>query len=242
MTFLIVRPKSKVEASTSAFQNQGLNALGAPLLDVKISTNSNCIHLLNNAQASIVIVTSTYAVEWLAQQKISFDLQACHLIGIGSSTAQALSQYNPLLQIEIAKPENSEGALQLPSLQKLKKVKVIILKGKGGRNVLPPELKRRGAQLICIDAYERVKLPYIESFEPSRIQCIIVTSIELAQAALSTFDKQWCEKLHWIVASERIKDYAVGLGITKIIVSKGASNDALVKCAQHLVHTGVVHV
>lgn len=242
MTFLIVRPKSKVEASISAFQCEGLTALGAPLLDVNISSNRKLINLLNNAQATILIITSTYAVEWLVQQNLGFDLHACHIICIGSSTAQALIAYKPSLLIEIAKPENSEGALQLPSLQKLNNVKVVLLKGKGGRNVLPPELKRRGAQLICIDAYERVKLPYIESFEPSRIQCIIVTSIELAQAALSTFDKQWCEKLHWIVASERIKDYAVGLGITKIIVSKGASNDALVKCAQHLVHTGVVHV
>lgn len=245
MTFLVVRPKSKVNNTVNELKRAGLHAYPAPLMDIEISHKPSCWRKLADANPDILIVTSTYAASWLCSQVLTEQLSLSRIVAIGNSTAQLLAQAFPHVTLDIALPENSEGALILPCLQTVTNTRIAIVKGSGGRDMLPNTLGARGANVSTIDVYSRVQnkaFKQSEAFKPTQIQCIIVTSVELGQLALNVFDQKWCSNLHWIVASQRIKDYAVSQGISKITVSDGASNHALVECAQHLVRTGVVNV
>jgi len=245
MAFLVVRPKSKVNVTTSAFINAGLSAYAAPIMDIELSDDPSSLVELQVAAPNIVIVTSTYSATWLCEQALTLDSQQLTIVCIGNSTAHILSQKFCRARLEIAHPENSEGALKLACLQQVRNKRIAIVKGQNGRDMLPSTLLERGATVCCINVYARVQntdFDISDAFKPEQIQCIIVTSVELAQLTISIFDQKWCSKLHWMVASQRIKDYAVKQGISQITVSDGASNQALIKCAQHLVHTGVVNV
>ena len=122
---------------------------------------------------------------------------------------------------------------------------IAIVKGQGGRELIANTLTKRGGNVLNVEVYKRTKndqLAHNIAFNEAQIQCIIVTSVELGEHAIKYFGQKWMQQLHWIVASERIKDYAVKHGIKNISISDGASNEAIATCAKHLVSTGAVNV
>lgn len=245
MAFLIARPTLKAQASQAALQSQGWQADIVPVIDIEIKHDPLLVEQLNQQQPECVIVTSTYAADWLCMQALTINLSSINVVCIGQSTANHLVQKNSLERVFTAQPENSEGALNLAVLQNVEGKSIALIKGEGGRQLLPQTLIKLGASLHTYDVYKRVKNKHLhdmKTFTPSQIQCIIVSSVEIAQAVLQEFDKKWLVNLVWMVASERIKDYAISQGITQITVSEGANNKAIIKCANQLVSTGAVNV
>jgi uroporphyrinogen-III synthase len=53
-------------------------------------------------------------------------------------------------------------------------------------------------------------------------------------AAFDYFESSWLKQLNWIVVSQRTAEIASTLGITKIDISRDASDQALIQCAQQL--------
>jgi uroporphyrinogen-III synthase len=248
MTFLIVRPTGKAEQTAAFFQQYGLHAQSFPILDIKLATSNACSEQVNNAEPNTIIVTSTYAAQWLldAIKKglVMLDFTHINFVCIGQSSAEILAPIAHKSTLFVASPENSEGVLQADCLQNVSNKNVVLLKGEGGRKLIASSLLKNNAQLIEINVYKRVNnLQAIRAFtfEPSQIRCIISTSIEITKLLLATQNKHWLLSCSWIVASERIKDYACENGIQHILVSQGASKQALLACANHLVNTGVVH-
>jgi len=263
MSFLVARPASKAYSTQQALQEAGFTATVAPVINIHISQNAALTQDFQNKPVDIIIFTSTHAVEWLTQQALTITKSTIKIICVGQATAKALASVlsqdiapNPNIaapnitapNIIVPKSENSEGMIALPILNAVSKQSILILKGEGGRELLGNILRSRGAKVRELAVYKRVINP-VEAinehnnytFKQAHIHCIIATSVEIAQALLDIYDENWLQKLPWMVASERIKDYAKQRGINTIFVSKGASNQAIVECATHLVHTGVVN-
>lgn len=246
MTFLIARPKDKAELTLAEFSRYHLKASVLPLIEVVISQEKSLYEQLNSAHPSGILITSTYAAQWLVDlietKRLLLDLPKIEIICVGKSTARIISSTINIRQVTIASPENSEGILALEYLQAVKQQNIVLLKGHGGRELISKVLLERNANLTVLNVYKRIaKIEAIKAFafEQSEIKCIIVTSIEITKLLLSSVDKKYLISCQWIVASERIKDYAHSLGIKHITVSQGASNKALLNSANHLVNTGV---
>lgn len=251
MSFLVARPALKAYGTQQALQEAGFEAAIAPVISIDISQNAVLNQDFKNTTADIIIFTSTHAVDWLTQQALTITKSTVKIICVGQSTAKALVSIlseGMAPNIIVPKSENSEGILALPILNAVSNQSILILKGEGGRELLASTLSSRGAKVRELAVYKRVlnNADAISeagkyTFKQAHIRCIIVTSVEIAQALLHIYDYNWLQKLPWMVASERIKDYATQRGIASIFVSEGASNQAIVECATQLVHTGVVN-
>lgn len=237
MSFLIVRPQGKAQASAATFIQAGLPAVGLPIIDIEYLQREFCIEEV--AQTNFIVLTSTYCVNWLAQQSAIQNVLSSNnlqFVCVGKQTAEALTSLYSQVTIHIAEPESSEGVLALDCLQS-QSAKVLIVKGIGGRNLIETELNARGLQVKVLEVYKRspnTQAIDAFAFEQHAIQCIIATSVELCELLLANFAFNNIKSLTWIVASQRIRDYALSMGIENIVISAGASDNALLQCAQKI--------
>ncbi|MFT6269461.1 MAG: uroporphyrinogen-III synthase [Alphaproteobacteria bacterium] len=248
MTFLIARPTDKAEKTAAFFRQSGLQAQALPIIDIELATRNSLIEQLNNTTPNYLIVTSTYAALWLISiitaQKLILDFSHTTFVCVGKASAALVQAISHKYNVVVASPENSEGLLQSDCLQTVNNANIVVLKGEGGRDLIASTLVQQNANVSALNVYKRVtNIQAIRAFtfEPSQIKCIIATSIEITELLLANMDHSGLASCFWIVASERIKDYAYKNGIQHISVSQGAGNQALLACANQLVNTGVVH-
>lgn len=165
---LICRPEESAKALASALSALGAKCNILPTLDIKevpISAHEKQC-LLSLDQYRYVIVTSQHAA------KIGLDLVDTYWpqfpieqtwLAIGQKTASILSAEN-LTLLSPERDMTSETLLNLPLLSKVKDQKILILKGKEGRDTLQQVLTKRHAVVDSIELYER-KCPNYSSTE-----------------------------------------------------------------------------
>jgi len=244
MSFLLVRPQSKINESVQTFESKGLSAVGLAAINIVLLDDTELASRFVNFNAEIVILTSTYAAQWFIKECTQISTHCQHIVCIGESTANSLRALAKLPKIEVASPETSEGLLTLKLLENPENKKIAIIKGENGRTLIQQTLAERGALTSEFNVYKRmVNLPALQAFtfEHKQIKCIISASNEIIDALFANYDPVQLCSLPWIVASRRIQEYAVNKGISQVFVSKGASIEALSKSALELVRTGVVN-
>lgn len=242
MTFLLLRPQAKCQASALAFSQVGLSAVACGLIDTVIDNQAisqlpekiaNMRSLLSNR--IYVIVTSTVAAEQSVLMKNQWPQNVC-FFAVGSSTGRILQHAG--FAVVVPQEARTEGLLALPQFNQVVDQKIIIMKGFGGRELLHDTLVTRGAKVEEWEVYKRVKLDtpvYTQDWQQEQIRCIIATSGEVIQAAFDYFEASWLKTLNWIVVSQRTADIAFKLGVNQINISRDASDQALIQCAQQLV-------
>ncbi|NVK57018.1 MAG: uroporphyrinogen-III synthase [Alteromonadaceae bacterium] len=232
--YLITRPLPKLATTSQAFANNGLTACVVALHDIQIIDHA-IIELrawLTAHPQGTLIVTSTAAAEPLIAHCAPL-LSQCQLITVGKSTAQILQQA-ALLTI-VPEQENSEGVLALAPLNDCADQRILLLKGKGGRNVIDQELLNRGARLSVIDLYQRVPLSapvYSQTPCWSDIHGVIATSGEQAQALINKFNTQPLANFRWLTVSERIANQLRQQGIRHVNICPKANNESLIAWIQ----------
>ena len=182
-----------------------------------------------------VIVTSTMAAQQCVLMKNLWPENLC-FFAVGASTGDILQKAG--LAVTIPKEARTEGLLALYELNHVVDNVIVIIKGFGGRELLYDTLLARGAKVAEWEVYKRVKLDTpisTQDWHATQIRCIIATSGEVIQAAFDYFEVNWLKTLNWIVVSQRTADIASKLGVTQIDISRDASDQALIQCAQQLV-------
>ena len=242
MTFLLLRPQAKCQASAQAFSNAGLSAVACGLIDTvvddeaigQLPTKIADLHS-HDGENIYVIVTSTVAAEQCVLMKNQWPQNVC-FFAVGASTGHILRVTG--FNVVVPKEYRTEGLLALPQLTQVVDQSIIIMKGFGGRELLRDVLINRGAKVAEWEVYKRVKLDspfFTQDWRTKQIRCIIATSGEVIQAAFEYFEASWLQTVNWIVVSQRTADIASQLGVTQIDVSRDASDQALIQCAQQWV-------
>jgi uroporphyrinogen-III synthase len=170
-------------------------------------------------------------------------------LAVGPATAEALGQWH-IHAICPEKAPHSEGMLALPELCHVRDQKILILRGRGGRDTLADNLRTRGAKVDYLELYERslptVDLNILQNWldetgtsgqnsqtEPALFRPVITaTSSEslknLRQLAGATATQLTARPL--VVPSERLAEFAYAQGFHTIWVAKGATEEALIDC------------
>ncbi|MBU2878939.1 MULTISPECIES: uroporphyrinogen-III synthase [Aliiglaciecola] len=234
MSILLLRPKEKFEKSTRYLQQQGIRTVGVGLIEIDINQDNlqqfaQTILAMDAQQISRskCIFVSTHAAEIVIEGVKGWPSELA-VFAVGPSTGERLTQLTE--QVIVPDMACSEGLLSLPQLQNLSSHKVFLLKGVGGRKMLPSELQQRGAEVEHINLYNRlpcVNYSQTEAWQQQDIQCIVATSGEIIQAAWDKFDQNWLKSTPWIMVSQRLADYATKLGIQQVYLSAGASDEQL---------------
>ena len=134
---------------------------------------------------------------------------------------------------------DSEGLLALPLFARVRKRRVVLVGAAGGRDLLPRELRARGARVEFIDAYERARprldRRHLRALETAPTPLISLFSSADAltnlHAALSPPLFAHLTANDCVVSSARVAEIAHTLGFARVHVAASAEPAALLERA-----------
>jgi len=249
LNVLITRPIKKAQALTKSLATIDIACVNQPLFDYQpLADNQTSKNLLT--QANIVIFVSVAAVEFANKAFAAQHWRYQHIIAVGSATKASL-QLLGISHVICPQQENSEGLLALPELnKKLCNEPITIVRGNGGREHLAKHLNELGAKVNYLESYQRVWRTFAEDIGKhwfkQKINCIVVTSNAILEKLVQlTFKKHeqhntqllteyWRNQCLWVVASQRIANTAKLFGLTRVVISDGASENAIITTLRQL--------
>ncbi|MDH5175140.1 MAG: uroporphyrinogen-III synthase [Gammaproteobacteria bacterium] len=190
VTVVVTRPAAQsarfIELATAA----GATCLAYPTLLIEpLALAPETLAQLQQRRWDWAVFTSTNAVS-LALANVARPLAAKNA-AVGRATARALEQAGVTVD---ARPENatSEGLLALPEFAQMTGRSVLLVKGAGGRDLLPTELRIRGAAVLELEVYRRVvseptaaaAAALHDALGSGRPVIVTVTSAEILRALL----------------------------------------------------------
>ncbi len=180
---VVTRPRDQAQPLIEQIQHAGGQAIALPLLEIQPISPSvelqPSLQTLNDCQLAIFI----------SPNAVQFGLQAIQqhplpeqIVAVGQGTANALAQHGIDRPLTPEQQHDSEGLLHLPQLQQVADKKIVIFRGKGGREQLADTLKARGAVVEYIECYQRILAPIdIPQLLQQQPDAIILSSSEAAR-------------------------------------------------------------
>jgi uroporphyrinogen-III synthase len=238
----VTRPEHQAEPLCKLIESDGGKAIRMPLLAIAPPQNAAPAKtLLGHAeQYDWVIFTSINAVQQgLALRPASQPWppqRAC----IGAGTARALTDAGLAGGVVPESGASSEDVLALPALHDLRGRRVLLVKGEGGRDMLPRTLAQRGAHVEQAEVYRRVPVSIAaERLEKivSDVDVIIITSGEaLEHLASMAGNRSGLFSVQLVVPSRRVLQLAQDLGFISVPLIPEHISDGDIVSALHSWH------
>jgi uroporphyrinogen-III synthase len=248
---LVTRPAHQAENLCALIEKLGGTAIRFPTMqiigldghsDSKLDNTSFATQPLNLlSHSQWLIFTSANAVNFALKAnggKIA-QFESAKIAAIGKTTASALQSAGLHVDVLPLSGFDSEALLAIPQMQAVNGLKILIVKGQGGREELANVLRQRGADVNYWDVYQRV-IPQVDCSElinlldQDRLSVITITSSEALQNLVVMLGDQYNKKLTMIplvVMSNRIKKFAAETGFTRISVVECPSDEAILDAA-----------
>ena len=220
----------------------GGNAVSLPGIGLRAAQDGAQVRkqLHGAHNADIVIFTSPAAVRFafalLPRLRLGRTTQVC---APGRGSALALQRRGVKNVIHPPVRRDSEGLLALPLFARLRGRRVVLVGAPGGRELLPRELRARGARIEFVNAYERTRprldRRHLRALEAAPTPLISLFSSADAltnlHAALSPPLFAHLAANDCVVSSERIAEIAHTLGCARVHVAASAEPAALLERA-----------
>jgi uroporphyrinogen-III synthase len=230
-TILVTRPKKQAIAITKVLVEKGAEIVLMPMIEI-VSVSDKVLDEKIIVEQDMIIFVSRNAVTHF-KAGIMFKLSSrTRLVAIGSATARCMEEKGLRVDMIGPTPAGSESLLALPEMQTVVGLKIMIIRGESGRELLADTLKMRGANIRYLELYKRC-LPNYKAEEITRAQMvdtIIVTSVTGLENLCHLISNHMIKHKLLIVVSERIKQVAIKLGFQHIAVTDDVSNNAILDC------------
>ena len=185
-------------------------------------------------QFDLIVFVSANAVRFGAA--LLDQRQDLMLAAVGPATARALNQAGYRVGIVPAGGFDSESLLAHPRLLCIAGRRVLIVKGREGRELLEEELERRGATVVVAEVYERRRvLPdaaaldaLLARFTTGSIDVITATSLEIGTSLLALATpalRAHFERVHWLVPSARVATGLRDQGLQAPLLQAASAED-----------------
>lgn len=236
MTVLVTRPENQGIELCQQLADLGIRSVHHPL--IQINAGADLPHLLPELQqCDIIIAVSQNAVmfshQFLQDHRYFWPNDARYL-AVGQKTAHVFSK---LSQQKVHYPQisDSEHLLALPQLQSISGLKVMILRGNGGRELIHDSLIERGADVVYKEVYRRDTITLfaaesISLWQQQQVTQLVVTSsgqLNFMMDQFSDSQRLWLLNLALFVPSERIRQEALHMGFGCVTNVGSASNTEL---------------
>ncbi|GLQ45058.1 uroporphyrinogen III methyltransferase [Dyella lipolytica] len=184
----------------------------------------------------VLIFTSPAAVRYAVA--LAPLVTRASVIAVGQGTARALHRHGIDAQVPAAR-QDSEGVLELPSLQQLHGRHVALITAPDGRGLLQEQLAARGASLREVHVYRRTA-PRLDRRHIDAVlhlpdtACVLFSSAEAMQHLLALLPPSAQQRLCGItaiVSSERIAESARLSGFSRVYVAASAASADLLASA-----------
>ena len=233
---LVTRPEQQATPLCRLLEIQGASTLRLPAIEIRAVGNrrETAARLGALTAFDVIIFTSTNAVRFgaslLDQQR---DLT---LAALGPATARALNRSGYRVAVQPHSIFDSENLLLHPRLEHPAGLRILVIKGSGGRAYLEQELRHRGADVLTADVYERVPAvpsrtvlaALLDSFTAGAVHVVTATSLEIARNLLEIAThalRREFELVHWLVPGERLAAGVRELGLSAPLVHAKTAED-----------------
>ena len=245
MKVLVTRPEAQSGPLMDALTARGDQPVALPLLAIDCFDQGASMDDLSLIKQQVtqlahyhhVIFISTNAVEaafyWIDQFWPQLPVLPCWY-AIGKATARCLNDHDVAAQ-EAGLAMNSESLLQLDALQALEHQKVLIVRGKGGREHLREALEGRGAMVDYLEVYQRRSVRYekgtLSALMQDGLDILTMSSGEtiqglLDQAMIDASCQQMLE-IPAVVPGARLEKLARDHGFKHVFTAVNAGLDAM---------------
>jgi len=242
LNILITRPEPENTLSCERLKAIDANPISLPMLEIQAIEEAQQRAAIRSKifdidEFNYVIFVSKNAVRMAADW-----LDACwpmlpigvHWIGIGKGTTEAL--LNEGIPALSNPGHTTEALLEWLKPVKMANLKILIVRGLGGRPELGNKLEERGAKISYLSLYERKKPVYDAQnfFMLPDINLIWVTSGESLNN-LSDYVKEY--QLNWksipiLTPSDRVNQQAQEIGWKNAYCAHGADDNSLIKATE----------
>lgn len=229
LTVLVTRPEAQATALCNHIRRLGGEPIAFPAIDIEPVATAAI-----TSRYDLTIFTSTNAVHhgmtWLAPDHLG------QVAAIGTATRTALAARDIAVHVFPEGSANSEALLAHPAIVSLADARVLIVRGRGGRELLRESLQARGCAVEILEVYQRVPArPSREAiaaleqrWSEDCIDVVTATSGEIIQHlhTLCT-DAGRALLMHTplLVVSERVRDIARNLGLQGECLMAPAADD-----------------
>jgi uroporphyrinogen-III synthase len=155
---LVTRPAHQAENLCRMIEAEGGEALRLPLQAIEPAADLAEARRRLGGGHDWWVFTSANAVRHALP--LAAGAWPAHLAAVGPATADALAADGGADAAAPAAGASSEALLDLPELHAVSGLRVLVVTGEGGRDLIERELARRGARVERAEVYRRVALPY----------------------------------------------------------------------------------
>jgi len=249
LRLLSVRPYSSEGGAGSFSQllsEREANLLHCPVMTIEFPSASFEFEQIKTAIMNLseydkaIVVSATAAkqvVDWIDQYWPQLPLKP-DFFAIGERTASVLR----LFPMDVFFPSNnmtSEGLLSLPELLNVDDQKLIIFRGKGGRETLANTLIERGADITYVNLYERSLCTDFQTEINEAIEVglplVVAHSGELLKGIVKICTPQNRTALYstpLLVPSQRVAAFGKAQGFQDILIADNASPGEMVSAIE----------
>ncbi|NDV90448.1 uroporphyrinogen-III synthase [Alteromonas sp. 345S023] len=229
--FLLTRPLPKLNTSTQAFLDAGINVTGVATSDIHYHEHAceQVIERLLSRPVDAIIVTSVYAVP-ACIKSLKTTNKAPTVFAVGTTTAALLNEAFPSLRVLTPSQHTSEGILAMHQVNEANCKEVVIIKGEGGRNTLQYTLEKNGKTVTPFCVYKRKQLAtpvYTKNWKLEDVSGIIATSENMAMQLIASHSTHILT-LPWVTVSERIARTLKNYNVANVAVCERATDQALI--------------
>ncbi|MDR0577473.1 MAG: uroporphyrinogen-III synthase [Candidatus Accumulibacter sp.] len=237
---LVTRPAGQAGELASLIAARGAEAICFPLVDVAPPRSWRAVDsAIERLEAfALAIFVSPNAAAFGLARALSLRPWPAGLAAaaVGPGTGKLLSEAGIGKVIVPRGRYDSEALLSLEPLseERLAGQAVLILRGNGGRELLPEALRARGARVECVMCYRRVRprdgSEIVSLLRNSALDAIILSSSEGLRNLLRLLDTDSRDRLLAVpvfVPHRRIAEEAARLGLSRVVLTE-ASDGGLV--------------
>ena len=233
---VVTRPAAQAARFAALVTAAGATPLLFPAIDIEpVVLDADARLRLVPDEYDWTIYTSANAVESSLHQLPR--PRRTRVAAVGRATARALEEHGVAVTAVPRTTADSEGLLELECFADLRGLRVLILKGRGGRPLLREELARRGAEVVPGDVYERRRADARpEALQDLRRACdgaqvvVAATSADVLAALLELAPDDRCPRLRdavLLVPGDRTAAAARAQGWRGRIVVAASAEDAV---------------
>ena len=226
---VLTRPAGENEALAARLEADGFGVVFRPLIKLsELEVTSQAREtVMNLDRYDRVIFVSKAAVKtgmtlfdryWPAWPA------AVTWLSVGVGTAELLKDWDIDARYPIQ--AGSEGLLALSALTDVGNLNVLIVRGRGGRELLAETLRARGAVVDYLETYGREPVKYNDWNIGQAPLIVLATSVEIMESLTQQAGVK-PENIDLIAASTRIAEAATRYGFGSLTNAGGASEQAL---------------
>lgn len=238
---LVTRPQHQAHGLCRLIEAEGGSAVRFPALDILPVADRPAI------RASVGPVDRYHLVVFVSANAVRFGAELLgqrrelRVAAIGRATAHALNAAGHRVSVVPAGGSDSESLLAAPELLHMSGQRVLIVRGKGGRELLGETLAERGAEVTYAEVYERrPATPSREALEQLEtawrqggIDAYTATSGDLLEALVGIVTprcRELMDSTALLTGASRVAERAAKLGLgSPIVLAQGPEDEALVE-------------